>query len=559
MNKSIKRIFANKTLLITIIILAFITYLFFLVPIVIYPDSLGYYGYLKIFKGVDPISTWGLIRGPSFPLTIFMLVSIFGNAMLGLLIGAYIFFIGLLLIFYFTLINFIKRLGVNRTTGLVTIILFVILVVFNPILFGYSHALLTEFIATFFALVSCILSWLWLRIDFFRQRIKFILFGVTFAIIFCYIWFLKQPYITIAILPLAISCVISVVMNHKISNIMQRFGTLIFCIFVLFVAINGWRGFLIENGASQEAVNGLDNSVLGGGILKGLSDTSLSKKDLSVRQIDESIYLSSEDKQKAHKIFEAQLVGGKERVSILTIKSPSGKKIDEIPIFQATENLSTQEAVATWLMVSIKHPITVLSSYLSNYLAISDLDNFTAEPGNGALIPNKHYAFSGNENNSIGLWYLNYEGNMYPTAKYYWEIDKVSYGDLQYINNDKNPLIKVIFGVLWPAYLVFYSVMLIALPFLLIFSLIKYKKLFKDKNIVVGRVYELLIIIFGFSFLHVIFNVLLGAIIDRYVFPVYPAIVLGLILIIITNFRFNFSIDVLSKESKKQLSKKKKF
>ena len=51
------------------------------------------------------------------------------------------------------------------------IILFsLLLIIFNPIIYGYYHVLLTEFIAMTFAVVSCYLAYKMLEVDFSNKK-----------------------------------------------------------------------------------------------------------------------------------------------------------------------------------------------------------------------------------------------------------------------------------------------------------------------------------------------------------------------------------------------------
>ena len=59
----------NKIIKIVGAILLFLllAVVYFQYPITIMPDSTEYYGYLKIFYGQEPFSSWNIVRGPTFP------------------------------------------------------------------------------------------------------------------------------------------------------------------------------------------------------------------------------------------------------------------------------------------------------------------------------------------------------------------------------------------------------------------------------------------------------------------------------------------------------------
>ena len=118
-----------------------------------------------------------------------------------------------------------------------------------------------------------------------------------------------------------------------------------------------------------------------------------------------------------------------------------------------------------------------------------------------------------------------------------WTRDLIGSTDLQYKSNDHNTVIKTLFGKTWPLYHGTYMFLFALLPFMLMYVVIRYIKLRKTKtsDSKSKYIYELVMILFGFSFLHVIFNIAMGAIIDRYAFTVFPEVALGFIILIVTN------------------------
>lgn len=531
----------HKKLIAILAVSAIITSLFFLVPIAVFPDSLTYYNYLKIFHGIDPISSWVLLRGPSFPTLIFIFTSIFCSAMVGLLILMYTFFVGLLTLIYSTLNKFIDQLKLSKRMRYLAIFSFLFLIVFNSVLFGYFHALLTEFIATFFAFVSCFMAWKWLGVDFFKSRTKYILFNLGFAFIFIFMWFLKQPYLTIALFPLSVACVISICKGCNLKNIIQRIGTLIICIACLVLAIIGWRGFLSTNGVDYKTAGSVDSSYLSSGIIDGLSNVrQIINDDVDVEKVRDDRFFTADEKSQIIQIRTEQSSGGHRRVQILNIMNPSGKIIDKLPIFQESEVFSTSEAVLTWLKIATKHPIVVIDSYISNYLAIVDIFGYTGDAHVGVLFPIKKFSVHGHENHSIGLLYTYYPANMDV-----WTKNSFSYPGLKYIKTDINPAISKIMQYYGILHCGIYIVLFLLLPLALIYAVVVYRKLLRKKSDdkVKKHIYELILIILGFTFLHIMFQDVMGAIIDRYSYVAFPGVALCYILLVITNEKFKSIIE----------------
>lgn len=539
----IKDIVSNKKNLIIILIFVLITVLYFLVPITVFPDSAIYYNYLRIFNGLDPISSWDIVRGPTFPIIIYTFVSVFGNAMFGLLAGSYLFFVGLLALFFVTLKKIVTILKLSKLAGVIAFGIFLILIVFNPILFGYFRALLTEYIAIFLALLSCVASWLWLKVDFPSQKLKYVLHSAFFALLFVFVWFLKQPYLTIALFPIVVAGIISIIRNHKLINIIQRVVTILFSGLVLLLAIAGWRSFLVANGIEYERASGVEGYYFSNGIIKGISNTRLGSDLISNQDIDGNQYLSSTEKDLVSRVIAEQASGGTTRVKLLTIMSPSGAIVDMLPVVHKVNEFTTGDAVSVWLRVAVEHPLVVADSYISNYLAAIDIYGYDVEPVTGTLIPVKSLGVHGHENLAIGSQYLYAPANMD-----IWTVKQINYPGLDYVENSPNIIKKVVQVAYFPIQQGLYIILFLLLPFLLIYSIIKYRKLPKidEANRIVANVYELIIILLSFSFLNALFNVLLGAMIDRYLYVAFPEVIMGVILLLVTNKKVNILIGKLS-------------
>ncbi len=514
----------NKKTILVCVVLSIITILFFAVPIAVYPDSLGYYNYLKIFNGLDSFASWNPLRGPSLPIVLYLSVLFFGSVMFGILMGAYLFFISLLIICFVVLKKVINMLNVNLQTKNIAI---------NPILFGYYHALLTEYVATFFALVSCVLAWRWLKIDFISKKIKYIIYNLIFIFLFIFMWFLKQPYLTIAIFPLLIAGVISILRDFKLKNIVQRIVTIAVCVLCLVFAISGWRSFLISSGAIANDSNSIDNQYISSGIIDGISNARQTiSDDVDIAKIDADKFLSQADKDRARQIISSKDNGGSERVQLLNILNTSGVQIDTIPIFQAHESLTTQEAIDAWARVSAKYPLLVLDSYISNYFAIAGLYRYNADAHVGVLYPVRSFSIQGHENHSIGLLYTDYAANMAV-----WTRDSMTYPGLEYRKNEFNKdmlMVIKLYGIMHGG---LYLVLYMLLPVALVYAVIAYRRLLKKlkRDELKLWAYELVLILLGFSFLHVMFNDVLGAIIDRYAYVTFPCVALGFILLLAMN------------------------
>ena len=85
----------------------------------------------------------------------------------------------------------------------------VLLTIFNPIIFGFYHSLLTEFVAITLSVISCYYAVIWYDVEPLKDKKKFVLISLWFVFLTVFSWFLKQPYISCGFFPLLVSYVIS--------------------------------------------------------------------------------------------------------------------------------------------------------------------------------------------------------------------------------------------------------------------------------------------------------------------------------------------------------------
>ena len=138
------------------ILLIFIAWFYLTFPMILTYDSAHYMGYVQIFENVLPFSTWDIVRGPVFPILIHLSNFFFGKTSNGIVLFSFIFY----LVMLFVSAKIIKEFSSeSKKIKTVLMILFFLLVVFNIIVFGYYHTLLTEFVAMTVSIVSCYLSW----------------------------------------------------------------------------------------------------------------------------------------------------------------------------------------------------------------------------------------------------------------------------------------------------------------------------------------------------------------------------------------------------------------
>lgn len=109
-----------------------------------YDDTVHYYANAQILEGNVPFSKWDIRRGPGFPFLIYLSSKLFGYTTLGSLVLMALFYLAaaVLLQKIFLLLDFPRCFGVWGSDAILCV-----LILLNPIIFGYYHTMLTEFAA----------------------------------------------------------------------------------------------------------------------------------------------------------------------------------------------------------------------------------------------------------------------------------------------------------------------------------------------------------------------------------------------------------------------------
>ena len=288
--------FINSNFKLKHIIFLFLIFVFFFsFSMIITVDSAHYMSMTNIFEGISGWETWDIVRGFTFPYLIFLSNSLFGRTTQGVLIFSFIFY---LIMIYF--VNKITKRVFNDNTKLDKIFRYFtfFIIIFNPIIFGYYHALLTEFVAITISIIFCYVCWKWMDIDDIKDK-KNIFYIILFVIFTIFAWFLKQPYVTIVLFPLIISSFLSIISKFKWKNILLRLGTICICLICMFVSIKCWNNFLA--GKSIDTNTGRSSGNMFGGQLIYAVDYLVHEKDemaYTDKKINDSEYLSDNEKKK---------------------------------------------------------------------------------------------------------------------------------------------------------------------------------------------------------------------------------------------------------------------
>lgn len=534
----------NKIIKIVGAILLFLllAVVYFQYPITIMPDSTEYYGYLKIFYGQEPFSSWNIVRGPTFPFLLYMFTVLFGNTQLGLLIGSFILYCIMLIIGF----KFLKLIDYrNNFEKAMCYIIYFLGIMFNPMIIGYMHGLLTEFVAIPMFVITVFLCTKWIKEELILW--KKIIISIVLAINCVFMWFLKQPYVFIAFAPILVSGIISIFEKPKIKNIIYRLGIISASAISVVIGIQIWNAILINTHVDNSL--GRDtNSFIKGAIINGNTAFSIDfyEDHYKMDYINTSDLISNEDKEEIIKILNKDSEYKSFKL-INLFNNFSSREEDNISkkivLFSKEEDFTTSEALRMYFKLITKYPGKTIKSYIANYLAIADVVPSVRHKDANVYYPSTTSGYY-YENQSIGYSIFYCEDNMLWLNENHHLYENVK--NLKVNNNSNKKIDKVIYSDFGAVNFAF-KVTFVLLPFLIIYLIIMLKVTKKRK--IKNTNLKISLIIIASSFIHTLFHAMTGAIIDRYAIPVWPACIIAILMILFG--RYDVKIDDNTSEKNK--------
>src|SRR4030042_278743 len=160
----------DKVFLVLCLIIIVIDLLY---PVTFIFDSGQYFSYFKILSGELSGESWDPVRGAIFPIYLKIITDLFGNTINSLIIP--VVFFHLLLFFiasYFVISSFDDSYSLSKRTIWILLILVFAFIIVDPLIIGFYHAVLTEYIASTIALLSCLISYFLYKSTIRNERIK---------------------------------------------------------------------------------------------------------------------------------------------------------------------------------------------------------------------------------------------------------------------------------------------------------------------------------------------------------------------------------------------------
>lgn len=545
----------NKKIIFPIIILILFAILYFQFSLIVTPDGTGYYWYTSILDGNYPLSTWKITRGFSFPILLYIFKHLFGSNPTGILIGFFLLYCLLILFSYLLLKYFLKKYNNNSRSNIFYWILYLILIVFNPLIIGYSHTLLTEAVAPAFIMLTAYLSFKWRNVYWKNTKKKSIIYLIIFTLLTIFMWFLKQPYTPVILFILFITSVLSGIKEKSWKKFLEKISNIIFILIFLLISIFTWNKILEANGVEIQGEHS-NSGFLTNGILISLNPHYLLiDKDeyCNIKFIENSVLPESEKKE--IKNISKNNKNWCEYVRVYNVIDNNGNLIRQTSLISENLQISVSESLSFLIKNTLNNPLLTLSAYFRNYMGTINLypvNIISYELGYTTI--NKLDLNAKHENSSIGLLIFQ------ETAKCWWEYpdwdeEVREYENVKYMKSfegkeEHNQNLGNFINDISPFYLFIFKILLfLALP-LAIYNFIRF---IKNKE---NDIYFILTILFGASFLHVLFHAVLGATIDRYAFVVFPLALLGFIILLLPQKKL--AIDCNQKIDKLKLTDKSK-
>lgn len=490
----------RKLLVYKIVLGLIISIIFFSIKPIFSFDGAWYVGYLDFLDGTKPFSQWPAIRGFVFPTILYLGWNI-QHGWIGFAVVLYIFYI--LTYFMITkMIDYVRKRVLKSTKYIwVDYILATILILLNPIIWGYYHFVLTESVSI--TLLVFTISYLMYS---FEKRIQnrfslknkiFYIIVLSFDLLIA--WFLKQSYFGIVLFLTIAAEVFYLYYNHKMKSLIYSMILFVCMGSSLAVSLNIWGNMTVPSSGKK--------------FTKMICDLRYFKQENSY-------------------------VDGKQNISI---KNDNYEEIDNFT-YDFQPNIFNY---IEYIVICLKNnPERVVTGWIDNYLTLCDI--YSLPPIDPAAID---YAHGIVERNSMmeNMFKVGYNGsismenrNLVVSAisvngsvdlDYTKETleglggysDKCEQFKYEYRNN--NLVLSVTNRISQVISYVLFSILTVFSPVILIVYVVREVKYRKQE-------YFLEICLSFFSTMYILLNVFAATIIDRYIVQAYVAMLILLIIFV---------------------------
>ena len=493
----------DKNIILIIVTVVF-AIIFFSYNIAMTWDSSEYLG-LADYLFTDQMKTnWIGHRGMLYPLLIKIFQPLGIKNQFLLLLAMFISYIGLIYII-FKIIKRCKDNGIfdSRVTLIMSMIMTIFFIVLNPIIFGYYHTLLTEFVAITMTMLICYLAWKWLDVKWDSNKNQIVKYLVVFSCISIFVYHVKQSLYPIIISAISIAALLAVIKEFKLKNIVYRIVVILITIILLFSSIFTWGKIM----GDANVIEKTESERISKKLIYGISKLEKIATNESINIDLNGINISLEDKEEINKVLKKE--------SIYNEFTVYKDYKDEYFVFFSKDNYSMKEQIRFYLKIIIHSPYSIIDSYCYEYWRLIFMKEgaslgFSRENFYVALLTFR------NTNNCTGP---------NPDYEIYIEPYSVEQGD-NIVTTIYDYTYKLRFFMIG-----FTKINLFILPILILIVFISFIiNLVKKKS---TKILEILIILYGTAYMNLISYIAFGAYtIDRYSIPSFvPTYIADIILI----------------------------
>ena len=481
--------------------------IFFACSEIITWDSAHYLSYVNIFEGIAPIASWDIVRGPVFPFIIFLSNSLFGKTTQGIMITQFLSFT----ILFFTIQFFLNKLIRNGKHKTIKIRIIEAILLFNPIILGYYHVLLTEFVAITLMMLSLLVSYLWFNTDSRKNR-AFCSLYFLLAVPFSY--YLKQPYICCTLLPFGFAFLLSIIRKfdwHKVANF---FVSCLGILLLLVVLNKSWNNYLISNGVNMNT--GRDtSSIFAKQLLNGVANYSINNS-YNFETFEEDNLLSDKEKDIIRNTENKSLI------TVIDIVDSANVLERDVIIANKDNNISSKSALIEIASTFLKYPNLITVNYIKNYCALSSICNIGSDEAGVMYYVADGYDFINSYENDI------IAGRVFKQGDNTFTLSDELYENAKYFKQSITPtvLTKIENNLKIPTNII-YKLVIIAIPISVLSGFIVYMISRSKLSLYYKRIYFISMLLLLTSLFGVMANALSGSVIDRYTVEFYIPSFLG--------------------------------
>lgn len=471
--------------------------LFFAMPPIITYDSAHYLNYLPILNGEVGFEEWDVVRGPVFPVMLNLACKFFGENPAGLLTFEFLFFEATL----FCILIAVQKFSARDAGSFHALVVIALVFLFNPIFQGGFHAVLTEFPAAFFTMLSCLVAWKWTQREGNLDKID-AAFSAYFILCSVLVWQLKQPYMGCTLYPLIAVILHMIIVRRPWGKwrVALRAAIPIVCLSAMLLSASVWTGFVASAGP-------VDTTRTSAGIAANVILWNLPLEDAGIYS-DEDIGQTFELSVPQAELLEESLPD--EVYRVFRLKTIRGGLQSQIVLVPDDQDGGILSSIRIFFRCLGQFPAETVENYFWKYLKICNIVTQSSEianqpsihiqPGHGDEIPAIYYRSAYGLSN---VFYLS--ETLQPVASPFY---------CQYIPSILLRSFLLLNAVLYADSL--FKMLMCLAPFIWGCLLITMIRCRKDRHKIDCVFIHFLL--WTYSFCNLTFNVLFGGPIDRYLF-----------------------------------------